>query len=171
MALLRIEGNPTCRMVRPWGCIQAWEPAPHHHTMRQGGFWFALPRLGKDALISNDGAYTPTVVAVAAVPAGAARVDAEVVGVVRVVWVLRRRPVAAVPTSEVEVAAPAVASGGQEDAIAIDIAGELCAVHAIERRPFVGAVVKQLLDIVQGGHTPVATPFYMGNVVFRTADI
>ena len=42
MALLRIEGNPPCRMVRPWGFMQAWEPAPHRHTMRQGGFWFAL---------------------------------------------------------------------------------------------------------------------------------
>ncbi|MBQ2524275.1 MAG: hypothetical protein II541_08725, partial [Prevotella sp.] len=67
----------------------------------------------------------------------------------------------AVLTSVVEVAAPAVASNGQEDAIAIDIAGELCAVHAIEHCPFARAVVKQLLDIIQGGHTPVTTPFYM----------
>lgn len=171
MALLRIEGNPPCRMVRPWGFMQAWKPAPHRHTMRQGGFWFALPRLGKDALISNDGAHTSTEVAVAAAQVGVAREEEEVVGDVRVVWVLRRRPVAADLTSAVEVAAPTVASSGQEDAIAIDFAGELCAVHAIERRPFVGAVVTQLIDIVQGGHTPVATPFYMGHVVFRTADV
>ncbi len=54
MALLRIEGNPPCRMVRPWGFMQAWEPAPHRHTIRQGGFWFAFPRLGKDALITDN---------------------------------------------------------------------------------------------------------------------
>lgn len=171
MALSRIEGNPPCRMVRPWGFMQAWEPAPHHHTMRQGGIWFALPRLGKDALISNDGANASTAVAVAVVPVGVARVEVEVVGAVRVVWVLRRRPVVTALTSVVEDAAPAAASSGQEDAIAIDIAGELPAVHTIERCPFACAVIKQLIDIVQGGHTPVATPFYMGNVVFRTADI
>ena len=47
MALLRIEGNPPCRMVRPWGFMQAWKPAPHRHTMRQGGIWFAFPHLGR----------------------------------------------------------------------------------------------------------------------------
>ena len=171
MALLRIEGNPPCRMVRPWGFMQAWKPAPHRRTMQQGGIWFAFPRLGKDALISNDGAHTLTVVAVGVVPVGVARAEVEVVGAVRVVWVLSGRPVVAALTSVVEDAAPAAASSGQEDAIAIDIAGELPAVHTIERCPFACAVIKQLIDIVQGGHTPVATPFYMGNVVFRTADI
>ena len=37
--------------------------------MRQGGIWFVFPRLGKDALISNNGAHTPTAVAAAVVPA------------------------------------------------------------------------------------------------------
>ena len=163
MALLRIEGNPPCRMVRPWGFMQAWKPAPHHRTMRQGGNWFAFPRFGKDALISNDGAHTLT--------AAAAEAAEAPVGVARVDWALRRRPVAAVLTSAVEAAGLAVASSGQEDTIAIDFAGELCAVHAIERRPFVGAVVKQLLDIILSRHTPITTPFYMDHVVFRTADI
>ena len=145
MALSRIEGNPPCCMVRPWGFMQAWEPAPHRHTMRQGGFWFALPRLGKDALISNDGAHTPTVFAAAdVVQAGVARAEEEVAGVAQVRRNLRGRPVVAVPTSVVVVAVTAVASSGQEDAIAIDIAGEFSAVHAIERRPFVRAVVFQL---------------------------
>ena len=171
MALLRIEGNPPFRMVRPWGFMQAWEPAPHRHTIRQGGLWFAFPRLGKDALISNDGAHTLTAVAAVVAPVGVARTEAEAVDVVRAVWELRRRPVVAALTSVVAAAVPAAASSGQEDAIAIDIAGELPAVHTIERCPFACAVIKQLIDIVQGGHTPVATPFYMGNVVFRTADI
>ena len=77
MALLRIEGNPPCRMVRPWGFMQAWKPAPHHRTMQQGGIWFAFPRLGKDALISNDGANALTVVAAAVVPVDAARVEGD----------------------------------------------------------------------------------------------
>ena len=172
MALSRIEGNPPCRMVRPWGFMQAWKPAPHRRTMRQGGFWFAFPRLGKDALISNDGTHTPTAVTVAvAVPVGVARTDVEAVGVGRVFRVLSGRPIFPVLISVVEAAAPAVANSGQEDAIAINFAGELCAVHAIEHCPFARAVVKQLLDIIQGGHTPVATPLYMGNVVIRAADI
>lgn len=173
MALSRIEGNPPFCMVRPWGFMQAWEPAPHRHTMRQGGIWFAFPRLGKDALISNDGAHTMTAegVVVDVGLAGVVRVEVEVADVVRDVRVLRRRPVVAAQTSAVEAAVPAEASSGQEDTIAIDIAGELPAVHTIERCPFACAVIKQLIDIVQGGHTPVTTPFYMGNVVFRAADI
>ena len=47
MALLRIEGNPPCRMVWPWGFMQAWKPAPHRRTMQQGGIWFAFPHLGR----------------------------------------------------------------------------------------------------------------------------
>ena len=89
MALSRIEGNPPCRMVWPWGFMQAWEPAPHRRTMRQGGIWFAFPRLGKDALISNDGANALTVDAEAVVPVGAARIEAEDEGVVRAVWTRR----------------------------------------------------------------------------------
>ena len=134
--------------------------------------WGCVFVFGKDALISNDGTDALTAEAVEVVPpASVARVEVEVVGAVRVVWVLRRRPVVAVLTSVAEVAEPAVASSGEENAIAIDIAGELPAVHTIERCPFARAVVKQLLDIVLSGHTPVATPLYMGNVVFRTADI
>ena len=47
MALSRIEGNPPCRMVRPWGFMQAWEPAPHRHTMRQGGCGLRSRVLGR----------------------------------------------------------------------------------------------------------------------------
>ena len=95
MALSRIEGNPPCRIVRPWGFMQAWEPAPHRHTMRQGGFWFAFSRFGKDALISNDGtnAETEVAVEVEAVIAGVVRLEEEVVGVGREDYVQRRHPV------------------------------------------------------------------------------
>ena len=65
---------------------------------------------------------------------------------------------------------PVRARSGQEDTIAVR-SSELAAVHAVKRRPLTRAVVIQLLEIFIGGHTPVATPFYMGNVVFRTADI
>lgn len=37
MALSRIEGNPPCRMVRPWGFMQAWEPAPHRNSCAKKG--------------------------------------------------------------------------------------------------------------------------------------
>ena len=139
--------------------------------MRQGGIWFAFPRLGKDALISNDGAYTPTVEAAVAVPFSAARAEVEVVGVARGVWALRRRPVVAVLTSVVEAAVPAVASSGQEDAIAINFAGELCAFHAIERRPFGCAVVKQLPLLGYCRHTPLAAPLHMCHVILRATDV
>ena len=73
----------------------------------------ALPYLIYQRLVSaGNGANALTVVAVVVVPVGVARVEVEVVGVVRVVWVLRRRPVVAVLTSVVEVAVPAVASSG-----------------------------------------------------------
>lgn len=89
MALSRIEGNPPCRMVWRWGAGSQACMKPHGHTMRQGGFWFAFPRLGKDALISNDGANALTVDAEAVVPVGAARIEAEDEGVVRAVWTRR----------------------------------------------------------------------------------
>ena len=54
-----------------------------------------------------------TVVAVVVVPVGVARIEVEVVGVVRVVRVLSGRPIVSVLTSVVEVAVPAVASSGQ----------------------------------------------------------
>lgn len=54
-----------------------------------------------------------TVVAVVVVPVGVARIEVEVVGVVRVVRVLRGRPIVAVATSVVEVAVPAIARSGQ----------------------------------------------------------
>ncbi len=59
---------------------------PPPQPMRQKGFGFASPRFGKDALISNDGAHTSTVVAaaVASPVGGVARIEVEEVGDVRV---------------------------------------------------------------------------------------
>ena len=151
--------------------MQAWEPAPHHLTMRQGGIWFAFPRFGKDALISGNGANATTAVAVVVEPVGAARIEVEAAGDVRAVRTLRRRPVAAVLTSVVEVATPAETRKGQEDAIAIDFADEFPTVHAIERSIIISAVVKQLINVVLSGHTPVAAPLHMGHVVFCTTDV
>ena len=37
------------------GFMQAWEPAPHHHSVTEGECRVSLGP-GKDALISNDGA-------------------------------------------------------------------------------------------------------------------
>ena len=139
--------------------------------MRQGGIWFAFPRLGKDALFSDNGAHRDTDVADDVDQEAAARFEVEFG---RVVWAAvtdRRRPIVAVLTSAVESAGPVGASSGQEDTIAIDIAGELSAVHAIERCPFAGTVVYQLINIIQCGHTPIAAPFHMCHVVLRTADV
>ena len=55
-----------------------------------------------------------TVVAVVVVPIDVARVEVEVVGVVRVRRVLRRRPVVAVAAGVVEVIVPAVARRRQK---------------------------------------------------------
>ena len=129
-------------MVGPWGFMQACEPAPHNLTMRPGGIWFAFPRFGKDALISGNGANALTVEAVVVAPVGVARIEVEAVGVVRAVRSLRRRPVDAVLTSVVEAAVPAVASSGQEDTVAVNLAGELTTVHVVKSRPFACAVVK-----------------------------
>ena len=138
------------------------------HEKKRLGLRLSLT-FGKDALISNDGTHTLTDVTVAA-PVGVARTEAEVVGAVRDVRVLSGRPIASVLTSAGEAAAP-VASSGQEDTIAVNFAGELPSVHAVECCPFGCAVVKQLLDFVQGRHTPLATPLHMSHVIFRAADV
>ena len=104
--------------------------------------WGCVFVLGKDVLFSEDRTNALTAVAVVVAPVGAARTEVEAVGIVRAVRGLRGRPVVAVLTSVVEVAVPEVTRSGQEDAIAIDIAGELPAVHTIERCPFARAVVK-----------------------------
>ena len=145
--------------------------APHRRDMRQQGYGIASSRLGKDALISNDGANALTVVAVVGAPVGAARVEVEVEVAVRVVWVLRRRPVVAEHTSVVEVAAPAEASSGQEDAVAVNFAGELSTFHTVERCPFGCAVAKQLSLLVYCRHTPFATPLYVSHIMFRSTDV
>ena len=129
--------------------------------MRQGEIWFASSRLGKDALISNDGANALTAAAVVAVvPVGAARIEVEVVGIVRAVRALRGRPVVAALTSVEEAAAPAAASSGQEDAIAINLTGEFSSIHAIEHRPFAGTIVYQLLEVILGKHHQLPPHFW-----------
>ena len=140
------------------------------HEKKRLGLRLSLTS-GKDALISGNGANALTVVAAVAFPVGAARIEVEAAGDVRVVRILRRRPVVAVPTSVAEAATPADTRSGQEDAIAIDFADEFPTVHAIERRPFSRTVVKQLLNVVLSGHTPVASPLHMCHVVFRTTDV
>ena len=91
-------------------------------------------------LISNDGTHTLTLAAVVAAPAGAARVEAEAVGEARVVWVLRRRPEVAVLTSVAEVAAPAVASSGQKNTIAIR-SSKLSSFNPIQSCPLILTII------------------------------
>ena len=91
-------------------------------------------------LISNDGAHTLTEAAVVVAPVGVARDEVEAVGVVRVVWVLRRRPVAAVLTSVAEVAAPAVASSGKKNTIAIR-SSKLSSFNPIQSCPLILTII------------------------------
>ena len=82
-------------MGMQWGFTQAWEPAPHRQPMPHEWRWFyfrfaSLSRCVKDALISDHGAHTLAAAAAVVVPIGAARIEVEVVGVARVVWILRR---------------------------------------------------------------------------------
>ena len=134
--------------------------------------WGCVFVFGKDALISNDGTDAFTDIAVVEAAVGVVRIEEEEVGVVREVTVLRRRPVVAVFANKVEVGRSQVAAGSwQENATTVGLTGELRAFHPIEYSPFISAVVKQLLYIIRGGHTPLATPLHMSHIVFSTADV
>ena len=63
----------------------------------------------------SDGAHRVTVVPVVVVPVGVARIEVEVVRVVRVAAIERRRPIVAPRTGIVEVAIPTVARSGKEE--------------------------------------------------------
>ena len=105
----------------------------------------ASSTLGKDALISDNRADTSTVVAVVAVRARTTRIEVQVVGVARVRRALRGRPVVAARTGIVEVGVAAVARCRQEHAAAIGFTCELATFYTVHCRPFVCAVVSQLV--------------------------
>lgn len=136
--------------------------------------WGCVFVFGKDALISNDGtdAFTEVVGVAVAAPVRAIRIEVDVVEEVRVARIRRRRPVGAFRANTVELAAVIVITrSGQEDAIAIVLTGEHCAIHAIKRCPLTRAIVMQLLAIFHGRHTPSAAPLHIGNVVQGAADV
>ena len=160
--------------------LEAYAPP---QDMRKNGLVCVSLTFGKDALISNDGAnaLTEPAIAVAEVAdrAGVTVAEEEDVGAAiagpgdkRVVWALRRRPVAAALSCAGEVVAvPAVASSGQKDAVAIDLAYELPSVYTVECCPFGCAVVIQLLDVIPCGHTPRTSPLNMSHIVARARDV
>ena len=92
------------------------------HEKKRLGLRLSLTS-GKDALISGNGANALTVVAAVAFPVGAARIEVEAAGDVRVVRILRRRPVVAVMANTAVVATPAVSSIGQENATTVGLTG------------------------------------------------
>ena len=88
----------------------------------------------------------------------------EVPRAVRVVGVERTRPVAVVAACAVEAATAAVASGGQEETVAVS-GSEESSVHAVLGRPSDGCVVGEFLPFLLGGHTPATAPVGCGHVV------
>ncbi len=123
--------------------------------------------------LSGDGSNRMTVAAVAvvAVPVRVARIEVQAVGAVRVRRTLRGRPVVAARTGAVEVVIPAVARRRQEDAYTVFLAGELATLDAVDRRPFVGAVVFQFFDLVTRRHHPRAAPFHVRHVVSSAGNV
>ena len=71
----------------------------------------------------------------AAVPAHAARIEAQVVRVARVAAVERARPIEAQRTSVVEITVQPETSGRQEQRRAVDVAREQATIHTISRGP------------------------------------
>ena len=92
------------------------------------------------------------------------RTEVEVPRAVRADRVERTRPEVAPTASIVEIAIVAVASGRQEETVAVR-GGEESSVHAVLSRPSNGRVVVKLLPFLLGGHTPVAAPIGCGRVV------
>lgn len=133
--------SPLLSHVTQWGFMQTLgglRPTAGHATTM---IWVCVFALGKDALsVLTHRANALTAAAVVVVPVREAGIEVQFVGVV--LAVRRRRPIVAVRTNAAELAKPAPARSGQEDAIAIDLAGELPTVHAVKCRPFGSAVVK-----------------------------
>ena len=119
---------------------------------------------GDGVLSRTNWTHSVTEVAVADVHVVIARIEVEVPCVVRVVRVERTRPVVAVAACEVEAAIVAVASGGQEETVAVR-GGEEPSVHAVLGCPCDGRVVAKFLPFLLGGHTPIAAPIGCGRVV------
>ena len=93
-----------------------------------------------------------------------ARIEVEVPRAVRVARVERTRPIVAVAACAVEIAIEAVASGGQEETVAIR-SGEESSAHAVLGRPSGGRVVVELQPFLHGRHAPVWSPIGRGGVV------
>ena len=110
------------------------------------------------------GTHTLTAVAAAVAHFVIVRTEAEAPRVVRVARVERTRPVEAVAACVEETAIAAVASGGQEETVAVR-SGEESSVHAVLRRPSDGRVVVEFLPFFKGGHAPVWSPVGRGRIV------
>ena len=112
---------------RPW---EVCAPPQGHAATR---VWDCVYTLGKNALFSDNGTHTSTVVAAALVaPVRVARTEDKVVGgVVLARRILRGRPIVAIIADTVEAGVEAVARCRQEDAITIVFTDELPTFHAI----------------------------------------
>ena len=93
-----------------------------------------------------------------------AQIEGEVIRAARVVSVERTRPVVAVATCEVELIAPTVAGGGQEETRAIGSSEEATA-HSVLGGPGMGGVVNQFLPFFLGSHAPLRAPIGRGRIV------
>jgi len=121
-------------------------------------------------LFSADGADAfPAVTIKVVLPVDAARVEAQGVCVGRDVCAERTRPVVAVSSIEVELHVVVFAGSGQEDGIAISLAHNQLAVHAVLRRPYRSRVfaIEHFLELCQAWHLPVIPPIHRGRIVFR----
>ena len=95
-----------------------------------------------------------------------ARTEAEYPREVRAVRVERTWPVVADAACTVEAATVAVASGGQEETVAVT-GCEQSAVHAVLGRPCYGRVVVEFLELLLGRHTPATAPVGRSRVILR----
>lgn len=94
------------------------------------------------------------------------RIEAKAPRAVREDRVERTRPVMAVAAGIAETAIGAVASGGQEEAVAVR-SSEKASVHAVLGCPCMGRVLVKLLPFCLGGHAPFIAPVGRGSIVLE----
>ena len=108
---------------------------------------------------------TEPIVPMDVVPIHETRIEAQDVRVERVVRVERTRPVVAVAACVVERTGDAAARCGEENTIAIALAGHFVTIHSILSSPGPSAIIDEFLLFFCGRHTPTATPIGSSDII------
>jgi len=106
-----------------------------------------------------------SVVAAAAVPICATRIENQAARAARVARVERTRPVVAERLCVGQTTIVAIAGSWQENTTTIRLTGHLITIHTFLRSPSPIALFSQLGQFIYSGHAPTAAPIDTGSIV------